>query len=192
MKISHPEGATPLDAEDILALIPPHINTQEQLNAWEQRNILSAIQWAKHKRDILTITFIQQLHIHMFDETWKWAGKFRRSGKNIGVDWHMIPTELKKLCDDVIYQLDYHSFSDDEIAVRLHHRLVLIHPFPNGNGRHARLMADLLITRQGHPRFSWGMHQDLYAHNPIRKQYIKALQLADRGDYSKLIAFAQS
>ena len=192
MKFNYPEGATPLELEEIADLIPTHISTQEQLNAWEQKNIISAEKWAQRKNDFLSVSFIQQLHTQMFNETWKWAGKFRRSGKNIGVEWPMIPVELKILCDDVDYQLKHKSFSYDEIAVRFHHRLVWIHPFPNGNGRHARLMADLLIVQHDNPRFSWGIKQDLYKATPIRKQYIQALRCADKGDYSKLVIFARS
>jgi Fic-DOC domain mobile mystery protein B len=192
VKFNYPEGATPLEPEEIADLIPTHITTHEQLNAWEQKNIISAEKWARSKRDIISVHFIQALHKQMFNETWKWAGTFRCSGKNLGVDWHTIPVELKKLCDDVSYQLEHKTFSDDEIAVRMHHRLVWIHAFPNGNGRHARLMADLLIMQLGHPRFSWGINQDLYKATPIRKQYIESLRLADQGDYSKLITFARS
>lgn len=192
MKFNYPDGATPLELEEIFDLIPTHITTQDQLNVWEQHNIILGEQWAKKKKNIVSVEFIQQLHTHMFNKTWKWAGKLRRSGKNIGVDWHMIPIELKNLCDDVNYQLENNSFSDDEIAVRLHHRLVWIHPFPNGNGRHARLMADLFVMQKGLSRFSWGANQDLYKITPIRKQYIEALRQADRGDYSKLMKFARS
>ena len=192
MKFIYPEGATPLESDELAALIPKHITTQDQLNAWEQQNILLAQQWARGKKDIMSVAFIQQLHKHMFGDTWKWAGKFRHSGKNIGIDWHLIPEELKKLCDDGMYQCEHHSFSDDEIAVRFHHRLVWIHPFPNGNGRHARLMADLLIMQLGHSRFSWGIHQDLSRTTPVRKQYIEALRSADKGDYEQLVAFARS
>ena len=192
IKFDYPEGATPLEPEELYDLIPVHIATQEQLNAWEQKNIVLAENWARFKKNIVSVDFIQQLHKHMFGETWKWAGKFRRSGKNIGIDWHMIAVELKKLCDDVVYQLNHQSFPDDEIAIRLHHRLVLIHPFPNGNGRHARLMADLLIMQRGGRRFSWGMNRNLSKETLIRKQYIQALRSADCSDYEKLIAFARS
>jgi Fic-DOC domain mobile mystery protein B len=192
MKFNAPEEATPLEPEDIFDLIPTHITTHEQLNAWEQKNIISAQKWARKEKDILSVSFIQLLHKQMFNETWKWAGKFRQSGKNIGVDWPIISVELKKLCDDVAYQLQHKIFPVDEIAIRFHYRLVWIHPFPNGNGRHARLMADLLIMQQGRPRFSWGMGQDLYKATPIRKQYINALRQADQGDYSKLIDFART
>lgn len=192
VKIVSPPGSTPLEPEELDGLIPLHITTQEQLNAWEQANIIEAERWASKKKNLLSVGFIQKLHCHMFNQTWKWAGKFRFSGKNIGINWHMIPEELQKLCVDVLYQLANNSFPDDEIAIRMHHRLVWIHPFPNGNGRHARLMADLLIMQRGTPRFSWGATQNLYEATPVRKKYIKALQLADQGDYSELIIFARS
>lgn len=192
MEFNYPEGSTPLEPEELAKLIPIHLTTQEELNAWEEKNILAAQQWAFKQKEILSVVFIKKLHEQMFNKTWKWAGEFRRSEKNIGIDWLHIPVKVKELCDDVQYQLDHESYSKDEIVIRFHHRLVWIHAFPNGNGRHARLMADLLITQQGGVRFSWGMHQDLYKANSVRKQYIEALQLADRGDYSKLLRFARS
>ena len=192
MKFNYPNGSTPLDHDELSALIPDHITTQEELNAWEEKNILIAQQWAFKQKEILSVAFIKRLHEHMFNQTWEWAGKFRHTGKNIGIAWQNIPAALKELCDDVHYQLDHHAYSKDEIAIRLHHRLVWIHPFPNGNGRHARLMADLFIAHQGSTRFSWGMHQDLYKSTSVRKQYIEALQCADKGDFSKLLLFARS
>lgn len=192
MKFRYPVGATPLEPEEIAKLIPTHISTQEELNAWEEKNILVAQQWAFKQKEILTVLFIKKLHKHMFNKTWKWAGEFRRSEKNIGINWLHIPVKLKELCDDVQYQLDHESYSKDEIVVRFHHRLVWIHPFSNGNGRHARLMADLLIVQQGGVRFSWGMYQDLYKAGMVRQQYIEALRLADQGHYSKLLTFARS
>ncbi len=192
MQFNYPSGSTPLELEELADLIPSHINTQEELNAWEEKNILAGQQWALKQKEIISVLFFQKLHERMFDQTWKWAGKFRISAKSIGIDWYLISSELKKLCDDVNHQLEYETFSKDEIAIRFHHRLVWVHPFPNGNGRHARLMADLLIMQQGLSRFSWGMHQDLYASSPTRRQYIEALQCADRGNYSKLITFART
>jgi len=192
MKFSYPEGATPLEYDELADLIPQHITAQDQLNAWEQKNILFADQWARKQENIVSVDFMVQLHKHMFNQTWKWAGKFRRSMKNIGIDWHYIPIELKKLCDDAVYQLKYDTFSIDEIAVRIHHRLVWIHPFPNGNGRHGRLVADILVMKYGRHRFSWGINQDLYKATPTRKLYIEALQRADHGDYTKLLIFARS
>ena len=192
MKIAYPAGSTPLEPEELEGLIPTYITTQEQLNVWEQANIIAAEQWASKKKNLLSIAFIQKLHNHMFNQTWKWAGKFRFSEKNIGINWYKIPEELQKLCSDVKYQLEHNTFPDDEIAVRMHHRLVWIHPFPNGNGRHARLMADLLIMQRGLQRFSWGAAQNLYESTPVRKKYIETLRLADRGDYSELVAFSRS
>lgn len=192
MKIDYPIGSTPLNYEELVDLIPGHITTQEKLNAWEEKNILEALPWAFKQKEILSVECIKTLHKHMFDKTWKWAGKFRKSDKNIGVHWSQISMKTKELCDDIQYQLDHESFSKDETAVRFHHRLVWIHPFPNGNGRLSRLMADLLITQQDERRFSWGMHQDLYKATSVRKEYIQALQLADQGNYSKLLEFARS
>ena len=200
MKFNYPVGSTPLDFDELAGLIPGHIMTQEQLNAWEEKNILIAQDWAfKQKTSILSIVFIKKLHQRMFNMTWKWAGQFRKSEKNIGIHWAQIPIKLKELCDNVQYQLDNDVYSKDEIAIRFHHALVSIHGFPNGNGRHARLVADLLIRQQGGKRFSWGLHQslqvstgDLYQATPVRKKYIQALQLADRGDFLSLVAFARS
>lgn len=195
MKFNYPEGSTPLAPDELIQLIPIHITTQEELNAWEEKNILAAQQWALKalkNKDLVSVSFIQQLHLHMFNNTWKWAGEFRKSEKNIGIDWFQIPIKIKDLCNDVNYQINHKTYSKEEIAIRFHHRLVWIHTFSNGNGRHARLMADLLIMKHGKPRFSWGMHQNLYKANDTRKLYINALRLADSGDYSKLLIFATS
>ena len=145
MKFNYPIGATPLNSDEVVDLIPSHITTQEELNAWEEKNILSAEPWAFKQKNLLSIDCIKKFHQRMFDKTWKWAGQFRKSEKNIGIHWSKIAIELQKLCDDVKYQIDHHVFSNDEIAIRFHHRLVSIHAFSNGNGRHARLMADMLI-----------------------------------------------
>ncbi len=192
MNFDYPAGATPLSHEELRELIPSHIETQEELNAWEEKNIIEAQSWACKQKNILSEEFIKKLHKHMFNKTWKWAGKFRQTGKNIGILWSLIPVSVKDLCEDVRYQLEHHIFSKDEIAIRFHHKLVWIHPFPNGNGRLARLIADLLIVQHEGKRFSWGMHQSLYKQTPVRKLYIEALQKADKGDYSDLLLFARS
>lgn len=192
MIFKYPNGATPLDMDEAAELIPDHIMTQEELNAWEHKNILMGQIWAKKKKDIVSEHFIRDLHRHMFDKTWKWAGIYRKSQKSIGVEWLLITGEIKKLCDDVIYQIENQSFPVDEIALRFHHRLVLIHPFPNGNGRLSRLIADLLIKQLGEPKFSWGSNIDLYKSSSARDIYIKALRCADSGDYSLLLKFARS
>lgn len=193
--LDYPPGATPLDADELASLIPGHITTQGDLNEWEQLNIVQGETWAQRQRgqrkEILTEAFLHQLHRQMFGETWKWAGDFRKTDKNIGVDWFQIGVELKKLLDDTHYQIEHTSYPPDEIAVRFHHRLVAIHPFPNGNGRHARLMADLLVERLGQPRFTWG-RRSLVDANDTRKDYIAALQAADARDMAPLLAFARS
>ena len=190
-------GATPLDADELASLMPGHISTQGELNEWEQLNIVHGENWArKQRREILSETFVRQLHKQMFGETWKWAGEFRKSDKNIGVDWLKIGVELKKLLDDARYQVEHASYAPDEIAVRLHHRLVVIHLFPNGNGRHARLMADLLAERLGRPRFTWGsgslVDASLIDATDARQRYIAALQAADARDIAPLLEFARS
>lgn len=192
VEFDYPPGATPLDADELASLIPGHITTQGELNEWEQLNIAQGENRArKQRKEILNEAFLRQLHKQMFGETWKWAGGFRKSDKNISVDWLTIGVELKKLLDDAHYQIEHASYPPDEIAVRFHHRLVAIHPFPNGNGRHARLMADLLAERLGQPGFTWGSRSLIDA-SETRQRYIAALQAADARDIAPLLAFARS
>ena len=192
VNLDYPHGATPLDADELASLMPGHISTQGELNEWEQLNLVHGEGWArKQRREILSEAFVRQLHRQMFGETWKWAGEFRKSDKNIGVDWLKIGVELRKLLDDVHYQIEHASYAPDEIAARFHHRLVAIHPFPNGNGRHARLIADLLAERLGQPRFTWGS-RSLVDASATRQAYITALQAADARDHAPLLAFARS
>jgi len=192
MKLDYPPGATPLDADELACLIPKHITTQAQLNEWEQLNILQGEDWARRqRREILDEAFVRLLHKQMFGETWTWAGSFRTSDKNIGIDWRQIGVRLRDLFDDVRYQIDNKTYPSDETAVRFHHRLVVIHPFPNGNGRHTRLMADLLIEKLGQSRFTWGS-TSLVEASDTRKRYIAVLQSADNRDFAPLIAFARS
>lgn len=192
MTFKFPEGSTLLEPDELTDLIPSHITTQQELNEWEEQNIILAQQWALNQNDILSLFFMRRLHLHMFNLTWKWAGEFRSSEKNLGVTWHAIPTEIKVLCDNIEYQLVNKVYPIEEIAARFHHRLVWIHPFPNGNGRHARLMTDLLLIQHGHSRFSWGMGQDLHRFTVARKNYIAALKSADKGDFTKLFEFVGS
>ena len=181
-----------LNPDEAEGLIPNHITIQAQLNEWEQANILEAEMWAfstKHEL-LLTNHFLQSLHKRMFDKTWKWAGKFRQSNKNIGTDKTLIQIELKKLLDDIHYQIENSVYVIDEIATRFHHRLVWIHPFANGNGRHARLMTDILLVSQSQPRFSWG-RENLYSKSEVRDRYIQALREADKYNYEKLLGFVR-
>ncbi len=128
----------------------------------------------------------------MYGNVWKWAGEHRRSGKNIGdVDAYRIPTELRELLDNCRYWIDKKTYEPDEIAARFHHRLVFIHCYPNGNGRHARLATDLLLMQMGEVPFSWGA-ANLVDAGEIRTRYIEALQAADRHDIGPLLGFVRS
>lgn len=193
MLFHYPVGATPLDDDEIKGLIPLHVTTQKELNAWEQANILEAEDWAWNKKHTtcLTASFLQTLHRKMLGHTWRWAGKFRQSNKNIGVDWVTIALHLKNLLEDVSCQIAQNSYEWDEIAARFHHRLVWIHPFVNGNGRHARLMTDILLIHHQQPKFTWGANQ-CGLMDEVRRQYIHALRAADRYDYLPLLNFVRS
>ena len=190
---AQPDDATPLDAEEREGLLQSWIATRADLNEAEQANIDDAVAWTRRRRetDMLTEGFVFQLHRRMFGDVWSWAGSFRRTGKNIGVDPVQIGVQLGGLLRDARYWVDHGAFPSDEIAIRLHHGLVAIHPFPNGNGRHARLMADMLIAKLGGAPFSWGggTLRDIGA---LRTDYIKALRAADQHDFGPLLVFARS
>ena len=190
VKHEYPPGTTPLDPDDIRGLIPSHITLQSQLNDYEQENISRARRWAYSRRrgDPLDREFIRAVHRRMFDATWRWAGDFRRSNKNIGCQWTQVPTQLHQLTGDVRAQIDHQAFPQAVIAARYHHRMVSIHPFPNGNGRHARFMADLLLKELTGKIFTWGQ-TSLTGAGEARKAYITALQAADRSDYEPLLLF---
>lgn len=195
MKFTYAPGATPLDPDEIADLLPIHITTQAELNAWEQANIVQGDRWASRqsKRDLLNEGFVRELHRRMFDQTWRWAGTFRNSDKNIGVDWPQISVKIRDLLENTRYQLDNNIYDADETVVRFHHQLVWIHAFPNGNGRHARLMADLLALKRGRPRLTWGGQSTaINTAGEIRAKYLAALRSADQGEFSELIQFARS
>ena len=195
MEFQYAPGATPLDPDEAAGLVPSHITTQADLNAWEQANIFQAVRWVarQKKRDLLTEGFVRDLHRRMFDKTWKWAGTFRQSNKNIGVDWTKVAVKLRNLLDNTRFQIDHKVFEPDELVVRFHHQLVWVHAFPNGNGRHARLMADVLAQQLGRPRMTWGgADVELVSMGTVRDRYLKALREADQGQWSALIAFARS
>lgn len=195
-----PDGATPLDEEDRAGLIPTWLATRGDLNAAEHANIGKALLWVESKGGphslaaFLSEDLIKNLHRRMFNEVWKWAGEYRRHNTNIGVDWPYISAQLRDLLADVAVQTqdcDRLLWSPDELAVRFHHRLVLIHPFPNGNGRHARLAADLLVSLLGRPVFTWGA-EDLGAPSDVRKAYLDALRHADQTqDFTPLVSFSR-
>ncbi len=186
------DAATPLTPEETRGLIPSHIAYRRELNEAEHENIARGQEWAlRRRRDLLSQKFITDLHKQMFGDVWRWAGKFRTKPRNIGIDYRLIPMELRILIDDSKACADSGACPADEIAVRFHHRLVWIHPFANGNGRHARLMADLLVMRLGFERFSWG-RESLRDPGAVRARYIEALRAADNHDIRPLLAFSRS
>jgi Fic-DOC domain mobile mystery protein B len=198
-ELEYPPGATPLNANESAGLIPTYISTQGELNALEQENILKAERWLARPRkpeNILTEKFLRQLHQEMFGDVWRWAGQYRTSEKTIGVLWQQIPMALKNMLENTRYQIENKVYPVDEIAARLHHRIVEIHPFANGNGRHARYFVDALLEALGEKRFSWGSGSDhlgeLGKHGAARKAYIAALKEADRKVIAPLLAFVRS
>ena len=191
--IEYPEGATPLDPSELDGLKFKHITMRGELDHLEQANIESGLQWLANSKssDILNETFLRKLHKRLFGDVWKWAGTFRTTEKNIGVDPRQISVQLRLLLDDMHYWIDHKTYSPVEAAVRFHHRLVSVHPFPNGNGRHARIMADAILVKiDRESPIDWSAGSDLQSMGERRRQYIAALRGADRGDYGPLLAFA--
>jgi Fic-DOC domain mobile mystery protein B len=193
--LTYEEGQTPLDPEQINGLKIKTISTQQQLNEFEQTNINEALKWLNTKRkinEVLSEQFLIQVHKRMLGMVWKWAGNFRVTETNIGIEWTKIPIELRLLIDDTKYWVEHQTYDPEQIAIRFKHRLVSIHCFPNGNGRHSRIMADLIAKHVFElEKFSWGQ-SSLLASSEQRKLYLKALQKADKGDYDALLEFARS
>jgi Fic-DOC domain mobile mystery protein B len=190
------EGQTPLDEEEKEGLLISSITTKGELDEFEQLNIQKAIEWSLKKRwraeKIVKEEFIKQLHQQMYGDVWAWAGQFRVTNKNIGIDHYRIGTELKILTDDTLYWIKHYTYPANEIAIRFKHRLVSIHCFPNGNGRHSRLIADIIISHIfNNDIYSWG-NSKLIKGDDLRKSYITALKKADYGEINDLIVFARS
>jgi Fic-DOC domain mobile mystery protein B len=189
--MQYPDGATPLDPNELGGLKHKHITTQGELDQLEQANIESGLRWLSRQRaDVLSDDFAITLHKRLFGDVWDWAGTFRKTGKNIGIDPIHIPVELRTLMGDAKYWAENKTYPPSEAAVRLHHRLVKIHPFPNGNGRHARIMADAVLDRVYKAKpIDWAGGHDLQKMNERRTAYIAALKAADKDDIRPLIQF---
>ncbi len=190
-----PEDATPLDPDEREGLKHQHIITRGELDELEQANIQTGLQWVSRtrQRDILNDEFLRTLHKRLFGEVWDWAGTYRQTEKNIGIDPLHIGAELRTLVDNARYWAEHGTYPPLESAARFHHRMVQIHPFPNGNGRHARIAADLYLERHfGHDEIEWTHGFDLKADNERRSAYIAALRAADGGDYAPLLAFVDA
>ena len=191
------DGQTPLDEEEKEGLLIPTITTRGELDEFEQLNIEKAIQWTLtrkfKKEDILTEDFIKLVHKKMYGDVWAWAGEFRKTNKNIGVDRYQIAIELRKLLGDFNYWIDHGTYPPDEMAIRFKHRIVSIHCFSNGNGRHSRMMGDLIIEKVfGQSIFSWGANADLTKTSDTRKEYLSAVKTADHGNINPLLKFART
>lgn len=194
----HAPDATPLDEQDLVGLRPSWVSTRDELNQVEADNIFAARVWAFERRGrfwYLDADQLDRLHERMLGDVWTWAGQRRRRETNIGVDPYQLPVALHDLCADVRAQIGDGTrlaYPADELAVRFHHRLVAIHPYPNGNGRHSRLATDLLVRDLGIEEFSWGTH-DIGRPEDTRKRYIAALRAADlTEDFTALVEFARS
>jgi Fic-DOC domain mobile mystery protein B len=191
-----PDDATPLEPAEREGLLQSWIISRSELNEAEQENIVKGAAWARRLRkrkeeDLLDADFICTLHERMFNDVWAWAGDYRQTERNIGIAPYRIPVEVRAFVDDVRFWTTHQTYSPDEIAIRFHHRLVAIHPFPNGNGRLTRLIADLLIERLGRPAFTWG-GSSLSDVGELRAAYIAALKKADDNIITDLMAFARS
>ena len=186
------DAATPLTSEEKLGLMPSYITFRRELNEAEQINVTRAEQWAfSRKRDVLNEAYLRRLHKQMFQDVWTWAGEFRTSERNIGVEPWRIVTELRELLENVRYWIAHQTYTADEIAARFHHKLVWIHCFANGNGSHGRLATDLLLVNLGQPRFTWG-RQSLVNAGDTRRSYVAALRAADNRDIQPLLKFVRS
>ncbi len=196
LNIDYTHGQTPLDEEEKEGLLIPSIATKGELDEFEQQNIEEAIQWILGRslkaESIFTERFVKNLHKHMYGEVWKWAGQFRKSDKNLGIDKWQIPIALKALLEDALFWVKNETYPPDEIAIRFKHRIVSIHCFSNGNGRHSRLIADIIAEKiYKLPVFSWGA-ANLSKGGQIREIYLQAVKEADSGNYANLIEFARS
>ena len=191
-ELDNPDGTTPLDADEREGLRFKHVSTRGELNQLEQANILEGMDWLKKQKSsaVLTEDFVRNLHQKLFGKVWKWAGSFRETERNIGVDPLQVASQLHQLLDDTRYWIEHDTYPPKELAARFHHKIVYIHLFPNGNGRHARLMADTLLTKlMDAPSIDWAGGYSLENMNERRAQYIAALRAADKHDFSELLAF---
>jgi len=189
------DGQTPLSEEEKEGILSKTISTHGDLDELEQANIESALLWVKgkkfNKEEVLSEDFIKKLHKKMFGDVWRWAGDFRRSEKNIGISWTSIGVELRKLLDNTLFLIENEVLPSDEIAIDFKHKLVNIHCFPNGNGRHSRMMADIIIEKiYEETIFSWNSSNMVKA-DETRANYINAIRKGDDGDIKPLIEFAR-
>ena len=187
-----PDNSTPLTAEEREGL-KAFAFTRTQLNSAERANVLVGGVWAlRSRKDWWTDEFLCELHVRMFGQVWAWAGDYRTTDKGIGdVPPYRVPMDVRQVMDDARAWAERASYEPQELAIRLHHRLVWIHPFINGNGRCTRMMADIVVKRMKSAPLTWG-GATLVETGPLRKAYLAALKAADRHDIAPLLAFARS
>ena len=186
------DGHTELDEDERHDLIPTYIATRRELFDAEQRNITKALLRARPTVErLLDDKYLRELHRSMFGDVWSWAGRYRTRETNLGVEPHVISTAVRTLVDDTRTWIDHATYPIDEIGARFHHRLVAVHPFVNGNGRHGRVATDLLLSALGRPAFTWGAHLAVDTGH-LRREYREALMAADRGDLDALLAFVRT
>lgn len=194
LDLTYADGQTLLDEDEKEGLLIKAIATREELDEFEQQNIEQAFEWSLKRTfkmdEIFTEKFLRKLHKKMFGKVWDWAGEFRKTNKNIGVDKWQIAIELKALLDDAKFWITEKTFEPEELAIRFKHRLVSIHCFSNGNGRHSRLVADIIIEEVfRRPVFSWGAGE---SSTEMRRKYLAGMKAGDRGDFEPLIQFVRS
>lgn len=192
MNFGDPDGATPLGPDEMAGLKFSHVTTRGELDELEQANIQQGLLWlfARKRGDILDPLFLCKVHEHLFGDVWDWAGSYRQREMNIGIDPRQIGVQLKIHLDNARYWAEIKTFSPLETAARFHHRLVEIHLFANGNGRHARFAADLFLRDYfDHPVIEWTGGQNLQVSSERREAYISALRAADSGDFEPLLDF---
>lgn len=197
LAFKYKDGQTPLSEEEMEGLLIDTITTHGELDEFEQLNIEKAIEWTLKRKfkpeSILSEEFVRELHKRMFDDVWAWAGDFRTAEKNMGIKYHLIASTLKQLNDDCLFWINHKTYGEDEIAIRYKHRIVTIHCFANGNGRHARLMADVIHKQIFNLEyFNWGSHANLVKDGEQRTRYIIAIREADKENIQPLINFAKS
>ncbi|MGP8215373.1 MAG: mobile mystery protein B [Bacteroidia bacterium] len=196
LEIEYIDGQTPLDEDEKDGLLIQSITTRGELDEFEQQNIEEAVAWSlnnRFKRErIVTEDFVRELHTRMLGGVWRWAGEFRKTNKNIGVDWHQIGVSLKQLNGDCLYWIDNKTYPEEEIAMRFKHGIVNIHCFPNGNGRHSRLIADIIVSHVfGKTVFTWS-GGNLNKPGDARANYLRAIREADKGNVQPLLTFART
>jgi len=187
-------GETPIDPDEAKGLLLL-VSTQEALNRAEEENILRASVWAARSRmvrgHLLSDITLRRIHREMFKGVWSWAGVYRRSDKTIGVAWNQVPLLVRQLCENFAFRISLATEDRDRLCIEFHYELVKIHPFVNGNGRHARFCANRLVEHLGGRPFPWG-RDDLRGEGEARRTYLSALRIADTGDLEPLFRFARS